>query len=651
MDYLKYVNIKQGTDSIRRFSNGNTVPFVQLPFAMAGYSAQTEYDGGWFYHPSHRSLEGVRLTHQPSPWISDYGTFLFTPQTGEIRNSMNSAWSGYRPEDAVMTPAYMKLRFLRSKTDFELTPAERSCKIRLTYPEEITPYFTVFPVYGNYHFEFDFDNNRLLCTTDGARGSFHEKFKTYLVVQFKSKIDKAKSYKKDGEFIHAALLNTLIEADISSSYISFEQAIENMKQDCDGKNFDEMRADGEKIWNEYLSRIEIDPVDDAQMKTFYSCMYRTGIFPHKAYEIDKDGNKLHYCPFDGSVKSGIRYTDNGFWDTYRTEFPLLALIAKKEYAEMLEGFIVDYIDGGWLPRWPSIGERGCMPSTLLDAIIADAAVKGIIGGDLLETAFNGMLHHANSESGHPDLGRTGAEAYVKYGYVPADIVENNNVNLTLDAAYGDFCIAQVAKVLGKTEISDEYMKRSKNYKNLFDSKTGFMRAKNTDGSFKEPFDCFDWAEEYTEGSAWQSSFAVPHDIDGLAELYGGKKNLIAKLDELFATPPLYGTSGYGSEIHEMSEMAAVDFGQCAISNQPSFHIPYLFAALGEKEKTEYWVKFLCENAFSYTDNGFPGDEDNGATAAWYILSVLGIYDICPGKNKYIRINKLCKDAKILGKKI
>ena len=211
------------------------------------------------------------------------------------------------------------------------------------------------------------------------------------------------------------------------------------------------------------------------------------------------------------------------------------MIAKKEYAEMLEGFIVDYKEGGWLPRWPSIGERGCMPSTLLDAIIADAAVKGIIGGELLETALEGMLRHANHDSHHPDLGRTGAEAYVKYGYVPADIIDNNCVNLTLDAAYGDYCIAQVAKVLGRNEIVDEYMKRSKNYKNLFDPESGFMRAKTTDGKFKEPFDCFDWADEYTEGSAWQSSFSVPHDIDGLAELYGGKDKLIEKLDELFAT--------------------------------------------------------------------------------------------------------------------
>lgn len=651
MNYLKYVNIKQGTFSVCRYSSGNTIPFVQLPFAMAGYSAQTEDNGGWFYHPTHRFLEGIRLTHQPSPWNGDYGAFLFTPQAVTLFDEAHNAWSGYRPENAIMTPSYMKLHFLRSRTDFELTPAQRSCKVRLTYPDDQTPYFSVFPVFGNYTFEFDFENNRLLCTTDGARGEFKENFKTYLVVSFNAEIDPEKSYIKGNECIHAAFKTNFVEADIASSYISFEQALENMHQDCDGKSFDELHAEADAIWNEYLSRIEIEPNDEKQMKTFYSCLYRTALFPHKAYEIDKNGKKLHYCPFDGSVKEGVRYTDNGFWDTYRSEFPLFALIARKEYAEMLEGFITDYRDGGWLPRWPSIGERGCMPSTLIDAVIADAAVKGIISGELLETAFEGMLHHANVTAPNNDLGRTGVADYLKYGYVPTDKVNGNSVNLTLDAAYGDFCIAQVAKVLGKEDIVEEYMKRSKNYKNLFDPETGFMRGKYSDGRFKENFDQFYWGGDYTEGSAWQSSFAVPHDIDGLAELYGGKEKLIEKLDELFATPPYYITTGYGSEIHEQTEMAAVDFGQCAISNQPSYHIPYLFAALGEKEKTQYWVKKICEELFSFEDDGFPGDEDNGAMGSWYVLSTLGIYDICPGKNEYIRINKLCKSAKILGKEI
>lgn len=647
MHYLQYVNIKQGTFSEHRFSNGNTLPLVQLPFAMAGYAPQTEDKGGWFYHPASHSLEGVRLTHQPSPWIGDYGAFLFTPQTDVIRDTAQRAWSGYRPADAVLTPAYMKLHFLRARTDFELTPGDRACKMRLSYPQGRTPVFTVFPVYGNYTFAVDYDRNLALVTCDGARGNFHEKFKTYLVLRFSAAIDPQQTQIAD-DHLHLAFREQAFGIDAASSYISFKQAMENLCSECDGISFDQMRQNAEETWEEYLSRIEIEPVNEKQMRTFYSCMYRTGLFPHKAYELS-GGKAVHYCPFDGSVRDGLRYTDNGFWDTYRTEYPLLARIAPQEYAQMLEGFIADYRDGGWLPRWPSIGERGCMPSTLIDAVIADAAVKGIIGGELLETAFEGMLKHANQDAPNEDLGRNGAKAYVQYGYVPKDLYARDSVNLTLDAAYGDFCIAQVAHVLGKTEIEKEYRKRALNYRNLFDPATGFMRGRTTEGRFTEPFDPFDWGGDYTEGSAWQSSFAVPHDVDGLAQLYGGREKLIEKLDELFRTPPLYNTVGYGCEIHEMTEMAAVDFGQCAISNQPSFHLPYLYAALGESEKSAYWVRKLCEEAFSDADDGFPGDEDNGTTAAWYILSTLGVYDICPGKNEEIRLPMLCKRAKICGR--
>ena len=543
----------------------------------------------------------------------------------------------------------MKLHFLRAKTDFELTPGVRGCKMRLRFPDDRTPFLTLFPVFGNYTFEADFDRNMAFATADGARGDFHEGFCNRLVLRFSVPIDREKTYKGEN-CLHIAFTQPLVEADCGTSYISFAQAEDNMEQDCGGRTFDEMRADGENQWEEYLSRIEIEPVDERQMRTFYSCMYRTGLFPHKAYEIQR-GKPVHYCPFDGSVRSGVRYTDNGFWDTYRTEYPLLALIGRREYAEMLEGFIADYRDGGWLPRWPSVGERGCMPSTLIDAVIADAAVKGIISGELLETAFEGMLHHANHDAPNEDLGRNGAESYVRLGYVPRDLYPRDSVNLTLDAAYGDFCIAQAAKVLGKPDVEREYRLRAKNYQNLFDPATGFMRGRSSDGAFAPDFDPFNWGGDYTEGSAWQSSFAVPHDVEGLAALYGGKDKLIAKLDELFATPPYYNIGGYGCEIHEMTEMAAVDFGQCAISNQPSFHIPYIYSELGDVEKTAYWVRKLCDEAFSFTDDGFPGDEDNGSMAAWYILSTLGIYDVCPGKNEYIRIPMLCKHAKILGKEL
>lgn len=292
-----------------------------------------------------------------------------------------------------------------------------------------------------------------------------------------------------------------------------------------------------------------------------------------------------------------------------------------------------------------------MPSTLIDGVIAEAAVNGIGKREVLESALDGMIHHANNEASDRRYGRNGAEAYLKYGYVPRDM-QRESVNLTLDAAYGDWCIATVAKILGRNEICDEYIKRSKNYKNLFDKETGFMRGRDTNGQMADNFDPCSWGGEYTEGSAWQNSFFVPHDVEGLTELYGSKEAFIKKLDELFATSPTFRTFGYnGYEIHEMSEMAIADFGQCAISNQPSFHIPFLYSVLGQQEKTDYWVERMANEAFSPDVDGYPGDEDNGTTSAWYIFACLGFYRLCPGKDEWIPCKRLVKKAKILGKEI
>ena len=646
MKYCSFVNTKQGSKSTHRYSNGNTLPLVQLPFGMASFAPQTESDKRWYYHPDSRSLEGIRLTHQPSPWIADYGAFVLMPQNKKLGASGDSRWSGYRPEDAVLTPYYLKTRFLRSKSDFELTPTERGACVKITFDEDGDNYLSVLPVTGWYSFRLD--GNTLYASTNMHMSGEAVKFKSYLVIRFpENSVDpegtltscgkgfkKAKKAHGIGRGIHIKLNNKTTEIKLAISYISFEQALKNLDSELSGKSFSEVENAAEEKWEECLSRIRIESDDEKLIKTFYSCMYRAFLYPHKCYEY-ADGKPVHYCPHDGSVHGGVRYTDNGFWDTYRTVYPLFSLIAKDELREMLKAFINEYRESGWLPRWLSIGECGCMPSTLIDAVICDGAVKGFIDKADLETALEGMIHHSEKNSGKRNFGRNGAESYCKLGYVPYD-EEKESVNLTLDAAYGDWCIAEIAKILGKTDTESKYRKRALNYRNLFDKETGFMRAKNKKGEFRPDFTPFGWGRDYTEGSAWQTSFAVPHDIEGLAELYGGREKLLEKIDELFAAPPEYEVIGYGSEIHEMTEMAAVDFGQCAISNQPSFHIPYIYSALGDVEKTAYWVRKLCDNAFSYENDGFPGDEDNGTTAAWFIFSVLGLYPFCPGKPEFVK---------------
>ena len=663
MKFCDYVNTKQGSASVRRFSNGNTLPLVQLPFGMAAFCPQTS-DGNirWYYHPDHRSFEGIRLTHQPSPWIADYGAVVFMPQIAPLKLDGEARWSGFRPQDAVLKPYYLKYRLLRSKSTIELTPTERCAKIRITFDGGEENYFSVHTVHDNYEFEYKAEKNSIYIKTDNCSAGDRKDFWEYVVVRFpegavdndgimiQNDEDLVSGSEIKGEDIalHVHLNNKETEISVASSYVSFEQAELNLDREIGKKSFDNIKENGEKIWEEYLSKIEIEAKDEKQLKTFYSCMYRAFLYPHKCYEINADGKEIHYAPHDGKIYEGVRYTDNGFWDTYRTVYPFFSIVAKDEMKEMLKAFIHEYSESGWLPRWLSIGEHGCMPSTLIDAVICDGAVKGMIEKEDLELALEGMLKHSTTNSPDDRFGRNGAEAYCKLGYVPYDL-EKESVNLTQDAAYGDWCIAEIAKILGKDDIEKEYRERAKNYKHLFDPETGFMRAKDSDGNFRPNFTPYGWGRDYTEGSAWQNSFAVPHDIEGLAELYGGKENLMAKIDELFAAEPDYVIHGYGAEIHEITEMAAVDFGQCAISNQPSFHIPYIYSALGNVDKSAYWAEKLCKGAFSWEDDGFPGDEDNGTMAIWYIFSVLGFYPFCPGKTEFVKGKKQVKNSKILGK--
>lgn len=652
MNKIPYVNIRQGSHSDVRFSHGNTLPLVQMPFGMIAFAPQTRGNSSWYYQPDAHTLEGIRLTHQPSPWIGDYGCMLFSPQRDTPIARFDSAYSGYRPEEAILRPDYMKLHFMRHRATVELTPAERGAVVRLTFSGDAPRYLSLFGINGKNGFQIWKEKNLVFAFTDYANLGKRVNFKTYFAFQFpEGAIDFEKCYTEGEDLgadavLHIALCTDSVEFKIGTSYIDNGLASRVIETEITG-DFAQTQQKAEAKWEEILSRIEIEAQDEKQLRTFYSCMYRIFLYPNKAYEHGWDNEIIHYNPNDGRKYPGVRYTGNGFWDTYRTTFPLFSLIAREEYAQMLRGFVNDYTEGGWLPRWLSIGESGCMPSTLIDAVIADAVVKGIGDRELWEEALRGMLHHATEECEDKRFGRNGVLAFRKFGYVPNDY-EHESVNLTLDFAYGDFCIAQVAHVLGYDEIEAEYRQRSKSYQNLFDPAVGFMRGKNAAGERKPNFSCFAWGDEYTEGSAWQSSFAVPHDVEGLAQLYGGTDKLIEKLDALFATPPYYEAGGYGKEIHEMTEMAAVDFGQCAISNQPSFHIPYLYAYLGQPEKTHYWVKRMCEELFSDSVDGFPGDEDNGSMSAWYVFSCLGMYPLCPGKNEYVRIPKLVKSATLRG---
>ena len=638
MKRIDLVNIKQGTQSARRFSRGNTLPLVCRPNGMNMFAPQTDSSRGpWYFHPADRSFEGVRLTHQPSPWAGDFSYLCFQPQMDELIVDPVLRWSGFRPEKAVLKPHLMEYDLLRYKTYFKLSPTDRGAIMDVDASRHTgKPMFAVIPF--NFATEIAVDQeNAMICgyTCSYTEAPFKDDFKMYFVLSFDCAIDgvATKRVGDKAEAVGVYLAQKHYTVRVATSFLSIEQAKRNLRQEVEGKTFDEIASAGEAQWEELLSRLQVE-ADEKMLRAFYSCMYRAFVFPNKFYEIGEDGKAYHTVPQTDEIKEGVSYTNNGFWDTYRTVYPFYSIVRPEILDEISEGYLNIYDDTGLLPRWLTPCEVNYMPGTLVEAVFADAVCKGLLSQKNQRRALDATVKNSEWISVGRKIGRKCVKEYQALGYVPYDRCDES-VNETLDCAYGDFCISVLARACGEMETAETFAARSNNYKNLFDKESGFMRAKDSQGNFRdEVFDCYAWGRDYTEGSAWQNSFAVPHDYVGLAALYGGKEAFLQKIDDLFAAPAEYVPLGYPLEIHEMTEMAAVDFGQCAISNQPSFHIPFLYAEFGETDKSRAVVKAMVDTLFSGEDGGYPGDEDNGTMACWYLFAVLGLYPMCPGKAEY-----------------
>ncbi|OAB46379.1 GH92 family glycosyl hydrolase [Paenibacillus antarcticus] len=645
---LHYVDTRQGTNNKHSYSNGNTLPYTGVPFGMNHFVVQTNDEGSWFFNPNDRIFQGIRLTHQPSPWMGDFAHFLMTPIADDkIRGSVFSCQSSYRPEEAIFKPHYVKVKQQRYNITTELVPSCYGASLRIKYNGAQQAGF-VLNAKKKSEFHLDALNRTITGYVSNFSGSHDDGLRMYVAMTFNKDIDLAHSghYNAEGNLINVSTLlgedqhavirfadceKGTLEVKLATSFISIEQAQLNLQRDT-STTFDELKEQAAYSWNHYLNKIQVTHSNEEYLRTFYTCLYRMFLFPQKFYELDTNMNPVHYDTTARSVKEGILYTNNGFWDTYKTVYPLYSIIAPKEYEEMLEGFMNSYRETGFLPKWLSPDERGLMPGTLIDAVIADAATKGI-GQHLMPELLEAMLTAATTQSEKSCYGRQGTLDYIKHGYVPSSYHES--VNHTLDYAYSDYCISRVAEVLGNKEIQDHYRQSALNYRNIFDPKTGFMRAKDHNGQFRPDFNDTSWGLDYAEGSAWQTSFAVFQDFEGLIKAYGSKEQFFNKITELCNKAPDFDVLGYGFEIHEMSEMAAVDFGQVAISNQPSFHIPYLFNYVGQPASSQVVIKQILTNLFNSGFDGFPGDEDNGSMSGWYVFSSMGFYPVSPGSKEYV----------------
>ena len=634
VDRLGLVNVLQGTASTRTFSRGNTLPIAALPFGMAHWTLQSQAGTSWMFQPGERRLQGIRSTHQLSPWLGDYGYATFLPFCGELNLDAKKRASSWRPEASSLLPHSFRFSLMRYETDIELVPSDRCAILTSKFTGGATPGFLL-EVPGNGDvFHFDKASREISFASAANNGGVPENFATYYVVRFAEAWDDASvmSMVESQAAVVRFKSGAAIEARIATSFISPEQARRNLERELGSKPIEQLRAAAAARWNDYFGAVEVEGGSESEQRIFYSCLYRALLFPRVWHEPDAEGNPHHYSPYSGKVVPGVMYADHGYWDVYRAWYPLMSILYPEKLAEILQAWVNANNEGGWLPQFPAPGYRACMTGSLIDAAFGDAVAKGIRNFDLAG-AYAGLKKHA-TQPGNPDggYGRRGIEDYLMLGYVAADRVEQSLAE-TVDSAYGDFCIAQVAKALGHTGDAAMFLDRSRNWRKLFDPGTGFLRGKQADGAWVEPFDEFQWGSPYVEGSAWQHRWDVPHDIPGLIEALGGDERAVAILDRMLAQPPRFHVGVYGNEIHEMSEMAAVDFGQYAQSNQPVHHLLYIYALARRPDRTQYWVRRVLDRL--YTLDAFPGDEDTGSMAAWFILSALGFYPICPGKPEYV----------------
>jgi predicted alpha-1,2-mannosidase len=658
--FSDYVNPLMGTDSKPSLSNGNTFPAIGLPWGMNLWTPQTGRMGdGWAYQYNADKINGFKQTHQPSPWMNDYGAFAIMPVTGKVRFTEKDRASWFSHKAEISKPYYYKVYLADEDVTTEIAPTERAASFRFTFPKADSSSVIIDALDRGSYIKIIPAENKIIGYTTRNSGGVPKNFKNYFVIIFDKPFDYTYTFldslitkRNEQKCNHAGAIigftNTrkgeVIHAKVASSYISLEQAEINLKE-IGNQNFETVKNNAKAVWDKVLGKVKVSGGTTDQLRTFYSCLYRMVFFPLKFYEKNGQGKIMHYSPYTGEVKDGYMFAGTGFWDTFRALYPFLNLVYPSVVKEMQEGLINDFKEGGFLPEWSAPGFRDVMVGNNSASIVAEAYLKGLRGYDI-ETLYKALTHGANNE-GPEGTGRTGVKFYNELGYVPYNVGINENAARTLEYAYDDYCIYRLGKALGKPSAEiDIYKQRGMNYKNLFDKSHLLMRGKNKDGSFQTPFNPFKWGDAFTEGNSWHYSWSVFQDMDGLIKLMGGKKNFVAMLDSVFVMPPIFDDSYYGGVIHEIREMQIADMGQYAHGNQPIQHMIYLYDYAGEPWKTQYWARETMNKLYKATPDGYCGDEDNGQTSAWYVFSALGFYPVTPASVEYAAGAPLFKHAEI-----
>ena len=651
LEPVDYVSTLVGTQSSFQLSTGNTYPAIAMPWGMNFWVPQTGKMGdGWQYTYDAHKIRGFKQTHQPSPWINDYGQFSLMPTVGEpvFDENRRASWFSHKAETA--TPYYYKVYLADYDIIAEVAPTERAAILRFTFPETDQANIVIDAFDKGSVIRIDPEKRFIYGWSSRNSGGVPEDFKNFFIMEFDKPFSSfcvvEDSILHEGKnhigCPHAGAIVTFktrrgeqINVRVASSFISLDQPLLNLRELGDD-NLETVKDKGRQRWNDALGSIMVEDDNLDHLRTFYSCLYRTMLFPHALYEIDANGNPVHFSPFNGKTLPGRMYTGTGFWDTFRSQFPLIDMLHPTIGANMQEGLVNTYLESGFLPEWASPGHRDCMVGNNSASVVADAYLKGLRGYDI-DKLWEAVVHGTTAV--HPQVkstGRLGHEYYNKLGYIPYDVGINESVARTLEYAYDDWCIYRLGKALGKSESEIKvYAERAMNYRKVFDTESKLMRGRLAEGTFQTPFSPLKWGGAFTEGNSWHYTWSVFHDPQGLIDLMGGKDIFCQMLDSVFAVPPVFDDSYYGYTIHEIREMQIMNMGNYAHGNQPIQHMIYLYNYAGQPWKAQYWVTQVMDRLYSAAPDGYCGDEDNGQTSAWYVFSALGFYPVCPGSNQYV----------------
>ena len=634
---VDWVNTYIGTSGLVS-DYGGTMPLVTTPFGTTNWTAQTRQNqiSVTSYKYDDQTLSGFIGTHQPAIWMGDYGYVTLIPELDTIKTSVQERKLPFSHQNETATPYYYSViadagqsRQIRT----EITATDHCGYLRFTFPSNAKANIVVEATRsGTPGFVHVDPAAREIVGYNPDRMDAHlsnltlAHFKGYFVVRFRTRFLTQGVYQ--GKEIHSGYTTAqggnvggyasfdtsrqqIIEAKVGTSFISIEQARKNLSLEIPTWNFEEVRAGLKKTWNQKLTVAAIEGASPDQSHIFYTGLYHALLYPRLFSEHGR-----YYSAFDDKVHKGVSYTAYSLWDTFRAENSLLTLIAPERIGPMVQALLQNYREGGWMPKWPNPSYTNIMIATHADAVVAEAITKGFHGFDYglaYEAVYKDAMTPPEGDTTRdwhdrqarvPYEARAGLTYYKQLGYVPVDRTAEA-ASSTLEDAYDDFAVAEVAKAVGKEADYRLFLERSRNYRNLFNPRIGFMQGKNADGTWADP------EKGWTEGDKWVYTYSALHDIPGLMALMGGADHFNATLDEHFS----------GGHNHH--------------DNEPSHHYGYLYDFSGEPWKTQARVRQIAAGNYSNQPDGITGNEDCGQMSAWYIFTAMGFYPVNPVSGDYM----------------